>query len=64
MNKKEYIKPGIIVTELELLEDLLLTMSATDVGLRNGGKTETGGIYNVTSSDTKESGNWSNIWDE
>ena len=58
MNKKTYIQPSLHVHQLNLADGILKTMSAGS-DLKYGGDTNSN---NVTSSDTKESGNWSDIW--
>ncbi|MBR1683059.1 MAG: hypothetical protein IJ700_08820 [Bacteroidaceae bacterium] len=57
MNKKTYIQPSLQVHQLNLADGILQTLSGDVLG--NGGDTNSN---NVTSSDTKESGNWSDIW--
>ena len=60
--KRNYIAPAVEIEQLDMADGILLSGSdETKSILGNGGKT---GTYNVTSSDTKESGNWSSIWDE
>jgi len=62
--KKKYIAPAVEIEQLDMADGILLYASdESNRILGNGGKTKTDD-YTVTSSDTKESGNWSSIWDE
>ena len=59
--KKKYIAPAVEIEQLDMADGILLSGSdETKSILGNGGKTNN----RVFSSDTKESGNWSSIWDE
>ena len=60
--KKKYIAPAVEIEQLDMADGILL--SGSDENNRILGNGGTTGTYNVTSSDTKESGNWSSIWDE
>ncbi len=59
MEKKVYISPVLKVVVLTHITNIL-SLSGGDT-LGNGGDTSTN---NITSSDTKSDGGWSNIWDE
>jgi len=59
--KKKYIAPAVEIEQLDMADGILVSGSdESNRILGNGGKTST---YNVTVSDTKESGNWSDIWE-
>ena len=58
--KKTYITPAVEIEQLGMADGILLSGSIEGEFLGNGGGTNAG---NVTVSDTKESGSWSDIWE-
>lgn len=56
--KKTYIAPEIQVTEMEM-ESVLMSMSAPDLGVGDGG--ESGGGMEGQTNDRR--GTWGSLWD-
>lgn len=58
MEKKQYIAPEIVVTELDG-ETLMLTMSSEDLERTSYGGTATG----ISADARGRRGSWGNLWD-